>query len=256
MAAECDFVDKYARIDLHAYFLLPESGSWNRFYRVLIKYKRKISACCKKIKCKAARKCEKESKMSEQQKYSNVTKDYLCRFYEILSDMIKGMTEAELTCSISHNFIVQMIPHHMAAIKMSENILKYTTWIEVQEIAENIIVSQTKSIENMEKALAKCSELKNSENDLCLYGHNFDMITNTMFTEMHDAPAVNNVNADFMREMIPHHQGAIRMSENALRFEICSELIPILDAIIISQREGVREMERLLSTMCSTACGE
>ena len=163
MAAECDFVDKYACIDLHAYFLLPESGNWNRFDRVLIKYKRKISACRKKIKCKEARKCEKESKMSEQQKYSNVTMDYLCRFYEILSDMIKGMTEAELTCSISHNFIVQMIPHH---------------------------------------------------------------------------------------------QGAIRMSENALRFEICSELIPILDAIIISQREGVREMERLLSTMCSTACGE
>lgn len=37
---------------------------------------------------------------------SNVTKQYLCRFYEILDEMILGMTGAELTDSISHNFIV------------------------------------------------------------------------------------------------------------------------------------------------------
>ncbi|MCI8631260.1 MAG: DUF305 domain-containing protein [Firmicutes bacterium] len=188
--------------------------------------------------------------MNEQQ-YSNVTNEYLSRFYEILSEMIKGMTEVELADSISHNFIVQMIPHHMAAIEMSENILRYTTWIEVQNIAENIIVSQTKSIENMKVALEKCSELMNLESDLCTYECNLDKIMQTMFTEMHDAPAVNNVNADFLREMIPHHQGAIKMSENALRFDICPELVPILEAIIISQKEGVQEMERLLRPVCS-----
>ena len=178
--------------------------------------------------------------MNEQQ-YSNVTNEYLSQFYEILSEMIKGMTEVELADSISHNFIVQMIPHHMAAIEMSENILRYTTRIEVQNIAENIIVSQTKSIENMKAALEKCSELMNSESDLCTYECNLDKIMQTMFTEMHDAPAVNNVNADFLREMIPHHQGAIKMSENALRFDICPELVPILEAIIISQKEGRKE---------------
>lgn len=46
--------------------------------------------------------------------------------------------------------------------------------------------------------------------------------------------------------MIPHHMGAIRMSENALRFPICPELIPILTAIISSQKRGVQEMEKLL----------
>lgn len=53
--------------------------------------------------------------------------------------MIQGMTEAELTGSISDNFIVQMIPHHRAAIEMSGNILKYTTSIPLQEIALGII---------------------------------------------------------------------------------------------------------------------
>lgn len=57
------------------------------------------------------------------EQFSDVTKQYLCCFYEILDNMIEEMTNAKLTNSISHNFIVQMIPHHQAAIKMSQNIL-------------------------------------------------------------------------------------------------------------------------------------
>lgn len=78
-------------------------------------------------------------------------KKYLKEYREILSRMIKEMSEAELNDSISHNFIIQMIPHHRAAIEMSENILRYTKNNELIEIAENIISEQTKSIENMQE---------------------------------------------------------------------------------------------------------
>lgn len=46
-----------------------------------------------------------------------------------------------------------------------------------------------------------------------------------------------------------YHRGAIEMSQNALRYPICPELVPILDAIISSQQEGIRKMERLLCCM-------
>lgn len=184
--------------------------------------------------------------MYEQQLFSNVTKDYLERFSIILADMIHGMTCAELTDSISHNFIVQMIPHHMAAIEMSRNILKYTTFIPLQEIALNIITSQTASIENMKKILDCCSMQENSNAELRAYTECYDRITKIMFSDMKDAVSTNNINTDFMREMIPHHMGAIRMSENALCYPICPQLRPILDAIIRSQRKGVQQMECLL----------
>ena len=62
-----------------------------------------------------------------------------------------------------------------------------------------------------------------------------------------DVPAdADQIDVNFMREMIPHHEGAVRMSENALRYPICPELIPILQAIVTSQRRGVRQMEQLL----------
>ena len=177
---------------------------------------------------------------------SNVTKDYLSAFTCILEEMIQGMTSAPLTDSISHNFIVQMIPHHRAAIEMSQNILKYTTNIPLQEIAEQIITEQTKSIENMQAILATCSAHHNAQQDLQLYQRRTEQILHTMFSEMWSARSTNAVNCDFMWEMIPHHQGAIRMSENALQYSICPELKPILEAIITSQRRGVMQMQALL----------
>jgi len=184
--------------------------------------------------------------MAAEQQLSDVTKIYLKRFYEILDEMIAGMTGAKLTSSISHDFIVQMIPHHRAAIEMSRSILKYTTSIPLQNIAQNIIKSQTKSIENMQKALGCCSKVRNSGEDIKCYREKYGKITDNMFSQMRDACSTNNVNADFIREMIPHHRGAIKMSKNALSFEICGELIPILEAIITSQEKGVQEMQALL----------
>ncbi|MFQ9801675.1 MAG: DUF305 domain-containing protein [Clostridia bacterium] len=108
------------------------------------------------------------------------------------------------------------------------------------------------SIENMMCALDRCSALCSSEQDLCLYQRRFDQIAETMFCEMRTACATNDINANFMREMIPHHRGALRMCENALRFSICPELDPIIQAILVSQRAGIREMERLLR--CLGAC--
>ena len=76
--------------------------------------------------------------------FSNVTNDYLAFYDCILSDMMDEMTHAELSDSISHNFITQMIPHHQGAIEMSRTILKYTTHIPLQNLALQIITGQTK----------------------------------------------------------------------------------------------------------------
>ncbi len=184
--------------------------------------------------------------MNRQYKLSNVTKDYLEAFYCILDEMIKGMTQAKLTDNISNNFIVQMIPHHQAAIEMSQNILKYTTNIPLQNIASQIITEQTKSIENMREIQCNCEQLSNSEQCLNLYQRKVNCILQTMFSNMESARSTNNINCNFMREMIPHHIGAVEMSENALKFNICPELNPILRAIITSQKRGIMQMRHLL----------
>ena len=187
--------------------------------------------------------------MASSQQLSDVAKDYFACFYHILDEMVRDMKGAELTDSISHNFIVQMIPHHRAAMEMSRNILRYTTLVPLQNISSNIIEEQTKSIDDMKNALSCCGQLSSTEQELCLYQRRFQHITQTMFADMENSCATNNLNASFIREMIPHHRGAIQMSENALRFPICPELVPLLDSIIVSQQAGIRKMEHLLRCM-------
>lgn len=181
--------------------------------------------------------------------FSNVTNTYLNTYHTILDEMIQGMTEAKLSDSISYNFTIQMIPHHRAAIQMSKNLLNYTTNIPLQNIALQIISEQTKSIENMLQIQSHCKSLTNSKQDLYLYQRRMNQVMHMMFFEMENARSTNQINADFIREMIPHHEGAVKMSENTLQYEICPELKPILEAIITSQEKGIAQMQYLLQCM-------
>ncbi len=176
---------------------------------------------------------------------NRAAKSYLARFHDILEEMIQGMTCAPLNNSISHNFIVQMIPHHRAAIQMSQNVLTYTTDRALQRIAAGIITEQTKSIENMLAIEQCCSCYTNTGQSLQSYRYRMNQIMQNMFSKMGHACADNRISCSFMREMIPHHEGAIKMSETTLREHICPDLVPILDAIISSQKRGVAEMQDL-----------
>lgn len=191
--------------------------------------------------------------MTNMCQFSNNTISYLERYQYILKDMIEQMSSVVLTDSISGSFITQMIPHHRAAIAMSENLLRYTTNIPLQNIALNIISSQQKSIQDMMEAFPRCRDCRNSSSELECYKKQNDCIISNMFYEMRAAIADNNISANFMREMIPHHKGAVCMSENALQFPLCSELIPQLHAIITSQKEGIRQMQLLL--FAAAGCG-
>lgn len=180
---------------------------------------------------------------------SQDAKKYLCCYYQTLDGMVQAMTTASLTQSISHNFIVQMTPHHRAAIQMCNNILRFTENSSVRRLAQNIINERTRSIENMEAALPACGVLTNPTMDLRLYQRRMDLIYREMYAGMGAAPENNRLAAVFLREMIPHHQGAVRMAENVLKYDICTELVPILRSIAVRQRREIVQMRALLRPM-------
>lgn len=86
--------------------------------------------------------------------FSTVTQKYLDSYAGILDTMTGTMNCAKENDSISYNFIVKMIPHHQAAIRISEELLRYTTCIALQNIATEIVVTQTKETEEMRKCSA------------------------------------------------------------------------------------------------------
>ncbi len=179
---------------------------------------------------------------------SEDSKTYLCCFYQILDEMIQSMTTAGLTQSISHNFIVQMIPHRRAAIQMSQNILRFHPSQPVQRFAQRVIDQQTREIAQMEAALPAGSQLANPTADLRLCQRRMDLIYREMYAKMGSAPENNARAAVFLQQMIPHHQGAVRMAENALKYDVCTELVPLLRTIAVRQRQDIAQMRSLLRT--------
>ncbi len=83
---------------------------------------------------------------------------------------------------------------------------------------------------------------------MCRYRRRNACVLNTMFLTMAHVSGVG-VEQNFLREMIPHHEGAVQMSENALGFCICQPLRPILRNIISTQEQEIGEMRHLLAGM-------
>lgn len=180
---------------------------------------------------------------------SEDSKTYLCCFYQNLDEMVQGMTTAGLTQSISHNFIVQAVPHCRAAIQMSNNLLRFTENSAARHMAQRIIDEHSQGIDQMEDTLDACSQLTNPQMDLRLYQRRMDLIFREMYTNMGSAPESNALAAVFMREMLPHCQGAVRMAETALKYDVSTELVPILRSLVTRQRQNMVQMHRLLNRM-------
>ena len=177
---------------------------------------------------------------------SRVAERYYARSREILGTMTLAMTTALETDSVSHNFIVQMIPHHQAAVEMAQNLLQYTTCVPLQELADRIIIEQTRGVETMQDALPDCGRPQNTETELARYAARYRRITETMFARMGAACESANLNAGFLLRMLPHHEGAVEMARNALRLPVCETLRPTLCGIIDTQSQELAEMRRLL----------
>lgn len=177
---------------------------------------------------------------------------YLARFQKILNTMAIQMLSADASGSITIDFINCMIPHHQAAIDMCENLFLYTKDRQLIELARNIITTQRREIKQMEEIRRTTSTPFNRIVDVQQYLTRYLAITRNMIFQMQNARRTSNINLNFTGEMIPHHQGAIQMCQNVLRYQIDPRLNQLATAIIEEQSRGVRSLlaiqERLVAS--------
>ncbi len=170
---------------------------------------------------------------------------YLNRYEQILKEMAEKMLFQNISNSITINFIECMISHHQAAIFMCENLLEYTKYQTLEEIANNIIKTQTEGIEQMQEIAKTTYGFSNMPQDVNCYMEKYFEITKNMIEKMKNAYRCININLNFTNEMIPHHEGAIAMCENLLKYRIDPRLECIADSIINEQSKGVEELKRI-----------
>lgn len=173
------------------------------------------------------------------------SRKYLYEFFQILNNMENKMLSAMVTDNITINFIRAMVPHHQAAIYMCQNLLRFTNYEPLEEIARNIISTQTKGISEMREVAITTSGYSNTRREVNLYEKAFLCITKNMICRMRNSLRSNDINLNFVSEMIPHHEGAIKMCENLLKYRIDPRLNEIANNIIKEQTEGVKQLEEI-----------
>lgn len=176
---------------------------------------------------------------------------YLRRFEEILCQMANKMITRTSVSDITLDFIECMIPHHQAAIYMCENLLKYTECEPLQKIANNIIQTQTQGIQQMQEIAQTTCGFVNSQRDVNCYISNYFSITRNMICRMRNSCECENINLNFINEMIPHHEGAISMCQNLLKYCIDPRLKQIAESIIKEQSEGVEQLKKVRCMICN-----
>lgn len=161
--------------------------------------------------------------------------------------MMSNSSQVFLTEDVGNNFVIYMIPHHEAAIILSIGVLKYTQNTKVKNLADRIVRTQEKEVEFMQKLL-ELGELRGNDNEKFLPIMKKIMMKMMKCMKSYNGQANNaeEITKSYLQNMIIHHEGAISMAKEYLKFGKNKELIKISNGIILSQDEEIKEMKQIL----------
>ena len=172
---------------------------------------------------------------------------------DIISLMHAPMMEKpfQKTDNIDVDFLVNMIPHHQGAILSSKKLLETTKNEELIKLANNIINEQEKEVKEFTD-LVKELEAKNtsySDIDTAAVGNEMEYIMNIMMEDMSSIEVTNNEDINFLRGMIPHHQGAVDVSKKILEYTKDEKIKEIANRIINAQEKEISDMNNMIELL-------
>jgi uncharacterized protein (DUF305 family) len=160
-------------------------------------------------------------------------------------DMNLGPADADYDL----RFIDAMIPHHEGGVVMGKEALQKSKRPEIQKLATDIIKAQDQEITKM-KQWRKQWYPKASPAAMAWHtemGHMMPMSAEqkqSMMMSMDLGTADATFDLRFLDAMIPHHEGAVVMANDALSKSKRPEIKTLAEAIISSQQAEINQMQQ------------
>ncbi|MBE9106120.1 DUF305 domain-containing protein [Nostoc cf. edaphicum LEGE 07299] len=160
-----------------------------------------------------------------------------------------GMDLGPADANFDLRFIDAMIPHHQGAVEMANVAQQKSKRPEIKKLADNIVKSQNQEITQMKqwrqpwypkagnKPMAYNSQM----------GHMMEMSSDQMKTMMmsQDLGAADaEFDLRFINAMIPHHEGAVTMAQDALSKSKRPEIKKLAQEIVKAQNIEIKQMQQ------------
>ena len=145
-------------------------------------------------------------------------------------------------------FIDGMMPHHQGAIVMAKEAQQKSQRPEIKKLADEIIMAQTKEITELQtwrkQWYPNASSMPMAHN--AKMGHmmemNADQMKGMMMTQDLGAQDAE-FDLRFINAMIPHHEGAVKMAQEASTKSTRPEVKQLSKDIISSQQTEIKQMQ-------------
>ncbi|MEP0919817.1 DUF305 domain-containing protein [Leptolyngbya sp. DQ-M1] len=146
-------------------------------------------------------------------------------------------------------FVDAMTPHHQGAVEMAKEAQQKSKRPEIQKMAADIIEAQDKEINQM-KQWRQAWYPKASAEPVAYnskMGHSMPMSQDQMkgmMMNMNLGAADAEFDLRFLNAMIPHHEGAFVMAQDALNKSKRPEIRQLAQGIIASQKAEIKQMQQ------------
>lgn len=150
-------------------------------------------------------------------------------------------------------FIDAMIPHHQGGVEMAKVALQQSQRPQIKKLANDIIKAQNKEIAEL-KQWRQAWYPKAADQPMAYdaqMGHMMEMSSEQikgMMMSMDLGAADAQFDLRFINAMIPHHEGAVTMAQDALSKSQRPEIKKLAQNIINSQHKEMEQMKQWRQT--------
>jgi uncharacterized protein (DUF305 family) len=137
-------------------------------------------------------------------------------------------------------FIDTMIAHHQGAIDEAQLVATRSQHRELEQLAKSIIADQQREIAQMRQWRSAWYNGKAEAVNMDLPGMREGM--SGMDMAKLDPLKENAFDLEFMRQMIPHHEGAVTMAKDLMDKDAHAELKGLAQSIIRTQTDEIKQM--------------
>lgn len=163
--------------------------------------------------------------------------------------MMMNMDLGPADANFDLRFLDAMTPHHQGAVKMAQEALQKSKRPEIKKLAESIIADQDKEIAQMQQwrkawyANAASTPMAWDSGTKSMMPMAQDQMKGMMMN-MDLGAADDQFDLRFINAMIPHHESAIVMANDALQKSKRPEVQKLAKAIVSSQQAEIDQMKQ------------